>query len=196
MQAALGDIATIRTGTVFRDQSPQATPEGNVCSLTIKDIVADWPPNTNLLDRIRIDEALLKNCVAPGEVLIPSRGDYYPARYFSGSDFPIFPVGQINLILPSSGVLGTYLSWHLNQPEAQRQIKRLLTGTNIKSLTKPSLQSILVWVPDLSTQHEIATLQELWLKSKIKKNRLLRLEELEIEETCRRLALPLNLHYD
>jgi len=189
MHVALGDISTIRTGTVFRDKSPQPTPYGNVFSLTIKDLVASWPPDINSLDRIVVDDTLLKNCVNFGEVLIPSRGDYYPARFASFHDHLVLAVGQINLISPSPHILGTYLSWYLNQPEAQRQIKRVLTGTNIRALTKPTLQSILIAVPSLNVQEEIAALQNLWLESKMRKERLLRLEELEIEETCRTLSL-------
>lgn len=188
MKVALGDIADVRTATVFRERAPEPTSNGNVLALTIKDVVASWPPAPQALDRIHVGDHLLKNCLAVGEILIPSRGDYYPARYFSGSEFPLFPLGQINLISPSERILGSYLSWCLNQPDAQQQIKRLLTGTNIRSLTKPNLQSIEIVVPELSVQRDIATLQELWEQSRLKKIRLLQLEGLEVAEICRVLV--------
>lgn len=188
MKVVLGDIADIRTATVFRERAPEPAPNGNVLALTIKDVVAGWPPEPQALDRIHVDDHLMKNCLAAGQILIPSRGDYYPARYFLGSEFRFFPLGQINLISPSESVLGGYLSWCLNQPDAQQQIKRVLTGTNIRSLTKPNLQSIEIVVPEPSVQKDIATLQHLWEQSRSRKMKLLQIEELEVTEICRVLA--------
>lgn len=135
---------------------------------------------------------MLDNCLAEGEVLIPSRGDYYPARYFHNSAGNIFPHGQINVITPGERVLGRYLAWYLNQPTSQQFIDTSLTGTSIKALNKPRLLEIPIQVPPVDTQNAIADLQELLEKSKALKERLIALEMQEIEWTCRKLLLTSN----
>ena len=183
----LGNIATVRTATIFREQSPKEDPVGNVRALTIKDVAGNWPYNFENLHRINIGNELLGNCLKNGEILIPSRGDHYPARYFNGSETNIFPIGQINLITATTALHGRYLSWYLNQPAAQAAIERVLTGSNIKALNKPSLLEIPIYVPSINTQHKICKLQEMLAESRLLRNRLLTLEEIEVEGVCRNL---------
>lgn len=187
MWAKVGDISTIRAATVFREPPLRVQTSGNVRALTIKDLVSTWPIDFRILLPLEVGEELLNNCALPGEVLIPSRGDYYPARYFRGPDTNIFPLGQINLIRPSNEVLGPYLSWYLNQPAAQREIQSLLTGTSIRALTKQNLQQIRVRLPSLEVQAQIAHLQEMREETKILRTRMIELEEIELEEVCRSL---------
>jgi restriction endonuclease S subunit len=192
MLVALGKVASVRTATIFRERAPEQSSDGNVHALTIKDVVTRWPINSNTLPLIKIDQKMLDNCLVGGEVLIPSRGDYYPARYFHSSAGHIFPYGQINVITPGDRVLGRYLAWYLNQPASQQFIDTSLTGTSIKALNKPRLLEIPIQVPPIDTQNAIVDLQELLEKSKALKERLIALEAQEIEWTCRKLLLTSN----
>lgn len=135
---------------------------------------------------------MLDNCLVGGEVLIPSRGDYYPARYFQNSAGPIFPYGQINVITPGGRLLARYLAWYLNQPTSQQFIDSSLTGTSIKALNKPRLLEIQIQLPPIATQNAIADLQDLLEKSKELKERLIVLEAQEIEWACRKLLSKSN----
>jgi predicted GIY-YIG superfamily endonuclease len=183
----LEEIATIRAAVIFREKAPIQSQEGNVCALTIKDIVASWPVISTVLPRIEVAANMLSNCLVGGEVLIPARGDNYPARYFQAQEEAIFPYGQINIISPSERILGRYLSWYINQPKIQDMINQSLTGTGIKALVRARLLELRIKVPSLDIQNAIAELQKLREESKAIKERLITLEEQEIEWNCRKL---------
>ena len=188
MTRTLGEVASVRTATIFREAAPKEAENGNVRALAIKDIVTGWPIEFNSLPLIRVEQNLLSNCLRGGEVLIPSRGDYYPARYVA-DDLPnVFPFGQINVIEPYSGISGPYLAWFLNQPRTQQLIAQQLTGSNIKALNKQSLLTLPVQLPSMEVQQMIAHLQERWALKKALQERLLTVEGTEIEAICRKLS--------
>lgn len=188
MTIPLGAVANIQTATIFREVAPKPVPHGNVHVVTIKDVVGGWPVDTRQLPMIQIDRALLANCLRAGEVLIPSRGDYYPARYFDSEEGNVFPVGQLNIIETSPSICGRYLAWYLNQPQTQQLIAQQLTGSNIKALNKASLQQLPIAVPPMATQQAIAGLQDVWGRKKALQQKLQVVQEQEIEALCRQLA--------
>lgn len=152
----LTDLAQIRTALVFRSQAPQEAEDGNVRALAIRDVVSDKPLHWFDLPKIKLDEAHLGHCLRPGEVVIPSRGDYYKAWLFEGASEPIFPLGQLNVITPNSHLDAQYLVWYLNSKKAQAQISFLLTGTSIKALTKSALLRLDIVLPAIGEQKKIA----------------------------------------
>jgi hypothetical protein len=183
----LQDIAVVRAAIIFRDKAPVQAAMGNVHALTIKDIVADWPIVPNVLPRIEVANNMLSNCLAGGEVLIPGRGDNYPARYFQEQTDLIFPYGQINIIVPGAEVLGRYLAWYINQAKTQGVISQSLTGSSIKALVRSRLLELEIELPSRETQKAIADLQQLREESKVVKERLILLEGQEVEWTCQKL---------
>mgnify|MGYP003351282661 CR=1 FL=1 len=80
----LNDLAEVHTAVVFRDQAPQEHPEGNVRALAIRDVVAATPVSWSELPRVVVAEKYCANCLQAGDVVIPSRGDYYRAWHFTG----------------------------------------------------------------------------------------------------------------
>jgi hypothetical protein len=151
-------LAEVHTAVVFRAQAPQAEPNGNVRALAIRELVASKPLRWHDLPRVFVHDKYLAHCLQPGDVVIPSRGDYYKAWLFEGAEEPVFPVGQLNLIRPGNGLDARYLVWYLNQKATQSKIFLMLTGTSIKALTKTALLKLDVKVPPLSRQHKIAEL--------------------------------------
>lgn len=160
MSHLLGTIAKVRTAVVFRDQAPKEGPEGNVRALAIRDLVAGKPLLWHKLPRLHVQERHLSHCLQRGDVVIPSRGDYYKAWLFEGADDPVFPVGQLSVIRPDTRLDARYLVWNLNKPSTQKRISLLLTGTTIKALTKASLLSLEVEVPPMPKQRQIAELDQ------------------------------------
>lgn len=158
MTSHLAALAQVHTAVVFRDQAPQEDPHGNVRALAIRDLVASKPLHWHDLPRVAVQDKYLAHCLQPGDVVIPSRGDYYKARLFEGADEPVFPVGQLNVIRPGNGLDARYLVWYLNQKSTQAKISLMLTGTSIKALTKTALLLLEVEVPPLSKQRQIAEL--------------------------------------
>lgn len=160
MTSQLGRLARIHTAVVFRDQAPRVGHCGNVRALAIRDLVAGKPPRWDDLPRMQVQEKHLSHCLRPGDVVIPSRGDYYKAWLFEGSDSPIFPVGQLSVIRPEPQLDARYLVWHLNETSTQSRISLMLTGTTIKALTKAALLTLEIEVPPMPKQREIAELDQ------------------------------------
>jgi len=132
--------------------------DGNTRALAIRDLVASKPLHWQELPRVRVDDSYLSACLRPGDVVIPSRGDYYKAWLFEGADEPVFPLGQLNVITPGKDLDGRYLSWYLNRKSMQLKIGLLLTGTSIKAFTKAALVDLPVDLPSLDKQRQIAEL--------------------------------------
>lgn len=160
MTGPLGRFATIRAALVLRDQTSSKDLKSNVRALAIRDLVAGKPLRWDELPRLQVPEKLLSHCLQPGDVVIPSRGDYYKAWLFEGAEDPVFPVGQLSVIRPDPRLDARYLVWHLNEASTQKRISLMLTGTTIKALTKATLLSLEVEVPPLSKQLEIAALDQ------------------------------------
>lgn len=173
-------LAQVRTALVFRSQPPQETPIGNVRALAIRDLVASKPRHWNELPRVFIDESHLSHCLQSGDVVIPSRGDYYKAWLFEGASEPVFPLGQLNVITPGPQLDARYLVWYLNQKSTQAKIYLMLTGTSIKALTKAALLTLEVEVPSLTKQKQIADLDHTTQQIVAIRHRLNELDQAEI----------------
>jgi hypothetical protein len=179
---ALNSLAEIHTAVVFRDQAPQAHPEGNVRALAIRDVVAATPVSWSELPRVAVAEKYRANCLQVGDVVIPSRGDYYRAWLFTGADLPVLPVGQLNVIRPAAGLDAGYLVWFLNLPTTGAKLKHMLTGTSIKALTKTALQTLEVDLPDMGRQRHIAEIDELAGRIAAIRHRLTELDTIEVAQ--------------
>lgn len=189
MSHPLGTVAKVHTAIVFRDQAPQDGAEGNVRALAIRDLVAGKPLRWHELPRLHVPERYLSHCLQRGDVVIPSRGDYYKAWLFEGADDPVFPVGQLSVIRPTLELDARYLVWHLNEPSTQKRISLLLTGTTIKALTKAALLSLEVEVPPMPKQRQIAELDQTTQEIVAIRHRLNEIDRTEIAHVTRQALL-------
>jgi restriction endonuclease S subunit len=183
----LGEIANIRTIQTFKNQAPEYDPEGNARAISIRDIVGRWPLDFNTLPRIHLNQNQVENCLQAGDILMPARGDYYPARRFNEAHINAIPIGQINVISPIREVDATYLSWYLSQSRFQRTIQDSLVGTSIKSLNKSKLLAMPVHVPPIQIQCSIAQLQEMHLRRILLQREQIVLNDVEVEAVCQSL---------
>ena len=184
----LNDLAEVHTAVVFRDQAPQEHPEGNVRALAIRDVVAAKQVSWSELPQVVVAEKYRANCLQAGDVVIPSRGDYYRASLFTGADLPVLPVGQLNVIRPAVGLDAGYLVWFLNLPATGAKLKQMLTGTSIKALTKTALQTLEVDVPDMGRQRHIAEIDELAGRIAAIRHRLTELDTIEVAQMADALS--------
>lgn len=178
----LNDLAEVHTAVVFRDQAPQEHPEGNVRALAIRDVVSSTLVSWKELPQVVVAEKYRANCLQTGDVVIPSRGDYYRAWLFTGADLPILPVGQLNVIRPAAGLDAGYLVWFLNLPTTGTKLKQMLTGTSIKALTKTALQTLEVDLPNMGCQRRIAEITELAVRIAAIRHRLTELDTIEVAQ--------------
>lgn len=177
---SLQNLAEVRTAVVFRDGPPTEDSNGNARALGIRDLVRNRSVNWRELPQVRIDAKLLGNCLVPGDVTLPSRGDRYCAWHFDGADENVFPLGHVSVIRANAALDSRYLSWYLNRSATQTQIVGLLTGTNIKALTKTTLLNVQVKVPRLEVQQRIAQLDSRGARLVEIRNRINYLEMTEI----------------
>jgi restriction endonuclease S subunit len=179
MAQPLFTLAQVQTAVVFRDQAPQEAAEGNVRALAIRDLVSSKPLQWHELPKVSVADKYLTHCLQSGDVVLPSRGDYYKACLFTGKDSTVLPVGQLNVIRPVAGCNAGYLVWYLNLKSTQAKISLMLTGTSIKALTKASLVSLEIEVPTLSKQLHIAELDQTTKRIIDLRHRLSELDEAE-----------------
>lgn len=181
-------LAQIHTAVVFRDQVPQEHPEGNVRVLAIRDVVSSTPSSWHDLPRVAVAEKYLDHCLQPGDVVIPSRGDYYKAWLFTGAIELVLPLGQLNVIRPAVDLDAGYLAWYLNLPSTQAKLSLLLTGTTIKALTKTALQSLELDLPDLRQQRRVAEIDQLARRIAAIRHRLTELDDIEVVQLAGQLS--------
>ena len=179
MITTLSSVAQIQTAMVFRTQPPQEDFNGNVRALAIRNLVANVPPHWSTLPRVTVDNKCLTHCLRDGDIVIPSRGDYYVAWLFEGADEPVFPLGQLNVIRTAASLSPQYLVWYLNQKTTQTKISQLLTGSSIQALTKASLLTIPIEVPSLMKQNEISELDSTTKRILALRHRLNELDKAE-----------------
>lgn len=150
--------------------------------MAIRDVVSSTPVSWIELPRVVVAEKYRANYLQAGDVVIPSRGDYYRAWLFTGADLPVLPVGQLNMIRPAAGLHAGYLVWFLNLPTTGAKLKQMLTGTSIKALTKTALQTLEVDVPDMGHQRRIAEIDELAGRIAAIRHRLTELDTIEVAQ--------------
>lgn len=160
MTPQLGALAQIQTAVTFRANAPQEDPDGNARALAIRNLVSSEPLHWADLPRIALEQKYLAYCLHAGDVVIPSRGDYYRAWLFTGAEERVFPLGQLNVIRSGPSLDARYLVWYLNKQSTQAKILPMLTGTSIKALTKSTLSTLGVELPSLQKQRQIAELDQ------------------------------------
>ncbi|MGJ7492690.1 restriction endonuclease subunit S [Variovorax sp. ZT4R33] len=188
MTFPLAALTKIHTAVVFRDQTPQELPAGNVRVLAIRDVVSSTPSSWHELPRVAVAEKYLEHCLQLGDVVIPSRGDYYKAWLFNGATEPVLPVGQLNVIRPAVDLDAGYLVWYLNLPPTQAKLSLLLTGTTIKALTKTALLSLEVDMPELPQQRRVAEIDRLARRIATIRHRLTELDGIEVTQLASQLS--------
>jgi hypothetical protein len=172
----------------FRDKAPEYHPDGSARIVTIKDLVGTSTIDFAALPSAQVSSNQFSNSLHEGDILMPARGDYYPARLCPHLCLPTFPSGQINVITPDqSEVDSGYLAWYLNCAEAQNYIKSGTSGTGIQSLSKAKLLSLRVPIPTFKAQRAIASLLALHLERTSLIEELVKLDQLQLNAIGREL---------
>lgn len=161
MRKPLQAIADIRTGHTFRGKLPE-DPQGDVRVLQIKDIKGHAARLPDTLPRIRWQGSGPPPLLAAGDIVLPSRGEYYEAVMADGKT-PVVATSQLFVLrVHNKAVTPEFLCWYLNQPAARNYFHANRTGSNISMLSRHTLGVLPVVVPPLETQHKIVGLQRLW----------------------------------
>ncbi|PYD91213.1 hypothetical protein DNF23_18925 [Pseudomonas syringae pv. pisi] len=180
----LGDLASISTILSFRDKSPIYREDGNALAMTVKDLTVTWPKPVSWLQRIDVEKNQVSQSLQNGDILMPARGNFYPARYFKVSDELVFPIGQIYVIRPHDEEIARFLSWYLNRSQIQAKLSREVSGTTVMSLRKTSLSSLEIEIPPQEVLTKISTITRLIEEHALVRIQLDSARKLESDTAC------------
>lgn len=168
----LSDIATVRTGFTFRSRLAEQV-SGNAYVLQIKDLRAyHEQTGSDLLHRACLPQIQWEGkdnaFVAPGTILLPSKGGYFRAACLSAenNELPLVASSQFLLVSPvSKNLIPEFLCWALNRPQMQHYLEEIASqGTSVPMLSRAAAEELELDIPDLATQQKILRLNQLWEK--------------------------------
>lgn len=167
----LGELCEIHSGYTARGRL-EAMPSEGMLAIQLRDLGHGEALNGNTLERYDLPKLADRYLVHGGEVVFKSRGEPNTAAVVEGKLKEKIAVMLPLLILrpDTTRLFSGYLAWAINHNDAQRKLGAEAQGTSLRMISKATLESLDIPVPDLETQHRIATLDAL---SK-KEGRLLR----------------------
>lgn len=167
----LGKLCEIHSGYTARGRL-EAMPSEGMLAIQLRDLGHGEALNGNTLERYDLPNLADRYLVHGGEVIFKSRGEPNTAAVVDSMLQEKIAVMLPLLILRPdiTRLAPAYLAWAINQHDAQRKLGAEAQGTSIRMISKATLQNLEIPIPDLETQHRIATLDAL---SK-KEGRLLR----------------------
>ena len=151
----LKEIASIRTGYAFRGKVERDL-GGTVGVVQMKDI-----DNYNRLDlndmyKVQIEDLDKWHLLRQNDILFRSRGVSNTAALVErevGQTVASAPLTVIRV--KSRQANPAYVTWYINQPQGQEQIKRLSEGTSLLMVSKSALETLEIDLPPLDKQRAI-----------------------------------------
>lgn len=158
----LQDICHLQTGHTVRGRLEPSCGDGQL-SVQLRDLSDDGVLKVASLQRFDLGPLADRYAIGPGDVLFRSRGQPNIAcavtRELIERAIALLPLiilrPNIELVSPE------FLAWAINQPDAQRQLDAEAQGTSLRMISKSSLESLEVPVPDLKTQGLIVQVGQL-----------------------------------
>jgi restriction endonuclease S subunit len=160
MNYLLKDIATIRSGYLFRERI-EPDPQGEYQVIQIGDLSDEARLSDGALTRISLTEIKPSHLVQKGEVLFISRGQSKRAVAVMKKLNNAIATSQLFVLQPKESVMGEYLAWYINQRPAQRYLEEKSTGTNVSLINMEAMGKMPLQVPSLGTQRRIVEIQRL-----------------------------------
>ena len=141
----------------------ESPPSDGLLAIQLGDIHGDMI-RTEALHRYRFESRPPdRYLVHGGEVVFKSRGDTSTAAVVSAAQGePAVAILPLLILRPHPHLVrGDYLTWAINQPDAQRHLSREAQGTSLRMVPKAVLEHLDIPVPELDTQRRIAVIHRL-----------------------------------
>lgn len=184
-RAQLGDVATIRSGHPFRSKVEHTPEAWDYYVLQLKDVQKGQFLDLSQSDKALINEKKPPQTLQQGDVLLRGRGGYYYAALFNMDTPNVVAAGQFFILSPNRDRLEpAYLSWYLNEPQAQQFLDRNQSGSNIPMITKRTVSELTIPLPSLEVQRKIAAIHQFWLEEKRITEQLLSNRERMVRGIC------------
>jgi Type I restriction modification DNA specificity domain len=160
MNYLLKDIATIRSGYLFRERI-ESDPQGEYQVIQIGDLSDDTRLSDGSLTRISLPEIKPSHIVKKGEVLFISRGQSKRAVAVTKNLDKAIATSQLFVLHPNEILMGEYLAWYINQRPAQTYLEEQSTGTNVSLINMEAMSKMPLQVPSLGTQRWVVEIDRL-----------------------------------
>ncbi len=152
----VGDLCNVQMGMTMRGRL-DAAEHGATPVLQLRDVnpsgVIDW----RSVARAEVDNRRGRYLVGPGDLVFRSRGERSTAAVVNpDNDEAAFVVAPLMILrLKTELVSAAYLAWAINQAPVQRQFDEEAQGTNLRMVSKTTLEKVSIAVPDHDTQRRI-----------------------------------------
>lgn len=150
----LANVAQVSSGLTVRERLEGGV--NGVLAIQMADLSAGSEPDIRYM--ARIPSAHPRYLVSRGDVLLRSRGHVTTAWAVPDHFLePAVAVLPLFIIRPSTDIYDPdFLAWWLNQPDAQRHMRRAAQGQSIQMVSKATLESVPLQLPPIAQQRLIA----------------------------------------
>ena len=160
MKENLGTLAQIRTGYPFRGRIERVE-DGNCPLVQMGDVQANVGVVADVQARVSLPDGAGKHELHYGDVLFVARGTRNVAATFAGTADNTIATPHLFVLTPRDSVeFGDYLTWYLNLPDTQAEIRAMRTGSAVQFIPMSRLAQLKIPVPSVAVQQSIVRLQE------------------------------------
>ncbi len=176
----LNNLASIRAGYSARTRLTRGG-SGGIRVIRPADVSVWQPVDYSALQTMAIEPRNVdSHCLKPGELLFFGRSGQIFSVLLEDVPDRIIAAGSFLVLTVHSGpslLLPHYLNWYLNSSQAKDFLQRITGGSVLIVVTKSALHELLIPVPPLSVQEQIAKAWQLLLEEKELTMERLRLRE-------------------
>ncbi len=159
IKVKLGDIAQIVSGVYAKE-----SPTGEIAYLQVKDLTMPSPETS--VSHIEYTAKLNNYLLKKGDLLFAGKGSTYLCEIFD-LNIKAVPSTTLYYIRPDTNIVSVeYLRWYLNHPSIVATIKTAQVGSGTPLIHKPTLEQLMIIVPDLETQRKIVEIAGLQKREK------------------------------
>lgn len=151
----LTELCQIQTGLTVRGRLELDA--SGVRAIQIRDLADPPALRSENLSRFALSKVAPRYLVGSGDVLFRSRGERTTAVALDDRlAEPAVAILPLFILRPRRELIApAYLAWSLNQAPAQRHFDLTAQGQTLRMVSKASLDTLEIDVPDLATQHTI-----------------------------------------
>ena len=157
----IGDICSLQMGMTVRGRLDAS--EHGTLVLQLRDIDPSGVIGWNTVARIQAEDARDRYLVGAGDIVFRSRGERTTAAVISPhNEEAALVVAPLMILRPNTRLVSAnYLAWTINQAPVQRQFDEEAQGTNLRMVSKTTLEKATIAVPDRETQQRILEIDAL-----------------------------------
>jgi len=152
----LGDIADISAGFPLRG-SLESLPKGDAYFVSAKDLNGDYEISWHSVAKVSLPTKRQPRLLKNGNILFFARGSNThafsvnnpPEKAVCGPQFFVITITDTNKILPE------FITWQINQKPSQNYLKNHSYGSAMKNISRSTLESLQIFLPDIEEQQTI-----------------------------------------